>query len=81
MIYLKSLQVTRDVNTHIIRATSCVLGARGYFLCVDFRERGKPEYPEKNPRITGEIKYEKLNSHETQTRPGLAFSEVRGTTR
>ena len=26
--------------------------------CVDFRERGKPEYPEKNPRRAGEIKYE-----------------------
>ena len=24
-------------------------------ICVDFREGGKPEYPEKNTRSTGEI--------------------------
>ena len=24
-------------------------------LCVDFREGGKPEYPEKNPRSTSEM--------------------------
>ena len=80
MIYLKSL--TRDVVTQIIRARgSCIKCTTIYPKCVDFREGGKPEYPEKNPRSTGEINYEKLNSHETQAGPGLAFSAVRGTTR
>ena len=43
-----------------------VLGATGPWyqwkpcgpICVDFREEGKPKYPEKNPRSTGEINYE-----------------------
>ena len=26
--------------------------------CIDFRELGKPEYPQKNPWSTGEMKYE-----------------------
>ena len=30
---------------------------------VDFGEGGKLEYPEKNPRSTGEINYENSNSH------------------
>ena len=42
-----------------------------YPIGVDFREGGKPEYPEKNPRSTGEINYEELNSHETQTKTWL----------
>ena len=80
MIYLKSL--TLDVVTQIIRARgSCIKCMTIYPTCVDFREGGKPEYPEKNPRSTGEINYEELNSHETQAGPGLAFSVVRGAAR
>ena len=38
---------------------------------VDFREGGKPEYPEKNPRSTGEINnYQGLNSYESPTHEG-----------
>ena len=34
---------------------------------VDFREGGKPENPEKNPRSKGEINYvQQLYSHESQ---------------
>ena len=36
--------------------------------CVVFRKEGKPEYPEKNPRSTGEINYEELNTHRQPTR-------------
>ena len=46
--------------------------------CVDFWEGGKPEYPEKDPRSTGEINnYQQLNSHESPTHerhtPDLAW--------
>ena len=43
--------------------------------CVELRGEEKPEYPEKNPRSTGEINYEELNSHETQTRLGFFSDE------
>ena len=59
---------------------------------VDFREGGKPENPEKNPRSKGEINYvQQLYSHESQVwdsaqmvthpatdsvRPGLTWSLV-----
>ena len=71
MIYFQSL--TRDVVTQIIRARgSCIECTTLYLICV---EGGKPEYPEKNPRSTGEINYEELNSHETQTRHGVFSAE------
>ena len=78
MIYFKSL--TRYIVAQIIRTRGSCIKCTIYPTCVDFREGGKPEYPEKNPRSTGKINYEELNSHETQTRPGLACSVVRGTT-
>ena len=51
MIYTKSL-IPGEVITQIIRARgSCIKCTTIYpiCVCVDFREGGKPEYPEKNP--------------------------------
>ena len=55
IIYSKSL--TRDVVTQIIQARGSIIKCMTilYVLYVDFREGGKPEYPEKNPRSTREI--------------------------
>ena len=50
-------------------------------ICVDFRKRGKPEYPEKNPQSTGKIDCE--NCYHTKikhTLLGVAFSVVRDIT-
>ena len=46
------MRVTRDSNidTDKLVALKCP-------IYVDFREGGKLEYPEKNPRSTGEINY------------------------
>ena len=52
---------------------------RSPVVCVDFRQGGKSEYPEKNPQSTGEINYEKsqltwvVNPREALTRPGFGF--------
>ena len=48
-------------------------------ICVDCRGGGKPEYPEKNPRITEEINYGNSLTGERHT-PGLVLV-VRGATR
>ena len=42
-------------------------------ICVDSREGGKPEYPEKNPRNTGEINCGKsLTGNTTPCRLGFS---------
>ena len=41
-------------------------------ICVDFREGGKPEYPEKNPRSTGEINYGNSSRMKYHTRLGFS---------
>ena len=40
-------------------------------FCVDFREGEKPEYPEKNPRSTGQINYGNSTHVKYHTRPGF----------
>ena len=71
MIFIRV--VNTDMVTQIIQARgSCIKRTTVCPICVDFREGGKLEHLEKNPRSTGEINYEELNSHEAQTGPGLA---------
>ena len=68
------MRVTRDsimVNDKLV-ALSIVL------ICFDFKEEGKPEYPEKTPRSTGEINCG--NSLTRNDTPDLV-SVVRGTKR
>ena len=41
-------------------------------ICIDFREGGKPEYPEKNPRSTGESTARNLSHGTSRTRLGFS---------
>ena len=70
-----------DIGRQTQCTTNCTCLPHYNSKCVNFRQGGKPEYHEKNPWSTGEINYDELNSHEMQTRPGFAFSVVRGTMR
>ena len=70
MIYLKSL--TRDGVTQIIRARgSCIKCTTIYPTYVDFREGGKPEYPEKN--LEAQERSTMRNSTHMKRKPDLAW--------
>ena len=47
---------------------------------VDFGEGGKPEYPEKNPRSTGEINYGNPTHMKYHTRLGFSGERHNGLT-
>ena len=55
------------MNTDNLAALKCPIC--DYRMCVDFRERGKPEYPGENPQNTGKINCG--NSLTLNARPGL----------
>ena len=57
------------------------LVAFGCPTCVDFKEGGKPEYPENNPGSTGEINCDNSTHMQTKCTPDLVFTVVSGTTR
>ena len=50
-------QVEKHVEAHSAAAIRQLTTAHILGLGVDFTEGGKPEYPEKNPRSTGETNY------------------------
>ena len=66
MIYLFKVVGTRC-------GCSCIRCPTIWPICVDSREGGKLECPEKTPRSTGEINCENSYSHEIYTTPGLVW--------
>ena len=69
------MRVTRDVLLMLINLWLSIVS-----FCVDFKEGGKPEYPKKNPRSTGEIICGNSLAYTKRHAPDLV-SVVRSTTR